>query len=78
MKTAISIPDTVFRVAERTAKRLGLSRSEFYRRAIEAYVEGLRRQDLRRRVDDAYAGEDSSIDRSVVRAQAKALRDQEW
>ncbi len=34
MKTAISIPDEVFRQAEQAAKRLGVSRSEFFTRAV--------------------------------------------
>jgi hypothetical protein len=33
LKTAISIPDQVFRRAEAAAKRLGLSRSELFTRA---------------------------------------------
>lgn len=39
MKTAISIPDELFRAADRAAKRLGLSRSQFYQRAIAQYLE---------------------------------------
>jgi len=35
MKTAISLPDPVFRSAERLAARMGVSRSELYRRALE-------------------------------------------
>ena len=34
MKTAISIPDTVFRSAEQLAARLGVSRSELYSKAM--------------------------------------------
>ena len=35
MKTAISIPDEVFRSAERLAQRLGVSRSELYAKAVD-------------------------------------------
>jgi predicted transcriptional regulator len=38
MKTAISLPDAVFRDAERLAKRLRKSRSELYREAVVEYV----------------------------------------
>ena len=38
MKTAISIPDDVFDQAERVAKRLGLSRSELFTKAVQAYL----------------------------------------
>lgn len=38
MKTAISLPDDVFREAERLARRLKKSRSELYREAVAEYV----------------------------------------
>jgi metal-responsive CopG/Arc/MetJ family transcriptional regulator len=39
MKTTISIPDDLFRAADRAAKRLGLSRSELVQRALTAFLE---------------------------------------
>ena len=38
MKTAISIPDPLFEAAEIAARRLGISRSELFQRAIAAYL----------------------------------------
>jgi metal-responsive CopG/Arc/MetJ family transcriptional regulator len=38
MKTAISIPDKIFKKADRLARRLGISRSQLYSEAVEAYV----------------------------------------
>lgn len=38
MKTAISLPDEVFEQAEKAAKRLKLSRSELYSRAVAEYL----------------------------------------
>ncbi|MGH7566907.1 MAG: ribbon-helix-helix protein, CopG family [Gemmatimonadota bacterium] len=38
MKTAISLPDEVFEQAEKLVQRLGVSRSELYRRALEEYL----------------------------------------
>jgi predicted transcriptional regulator len=38
MKTAISLPDAVFREAERLARRLRKSRSELYREAVAEYL----------------------------------------
>jgi hypothetical protein len=38
VKTAISLPDSLFEEAERVAARLGLSRSELYVRAIMRFV----------------------------------------
>jgi len=39
MKTAISVPDRVFRNADRLAARLGVSRSELYTRSVAALIE---------------------------------------
>jgi metal-responsive CopG/Arc/MetJ family transcriptional regulator len=38
MKTAISLPDAIFRDAERLARRLKKTRSELYREAVTEYV----------------------------------------
>lgn len=38
MKTAISMPDALFREAERLARRLKKSRSELYREAVAEYL----------------------------------------
>ncbi len=38
MKTAVSVPDDVFELAERLAKREGRSRSEVYSAALREYV----------------------------------------
>ncbi len=41
MKTAISIPDDTFEQAERRASSLGISRSEFFTRAAQRYLDQL-------------------------------------
>jgi metal-responsive CopG/Arc/MetJ family transcriptional regulator len=38
MKTVISIPDDVFRQAEHAAKRLGMTRSELFTRAVRDFL----------------------------------------
>jgi metal-responsive CopG/Arc/MetJ family transcriptional regulator len=38
IKTAISLPDSVFEEAEALAKHLGLSRSEIYTKLLVAYL----------------------------------------
>ena len=41
MKTAISLPDDTFRRVDRAAKQLGVSRSEFFARAAERWLDAL-------------------------------------
>jgi len=38
MKTAISLPDDLFKSGDSLAKRLGVSRSELYARALADFV----------------------------------------
>ncbi len=38
MKTAVSIPDPVFIEADALAKRMGITRSKLYARALDAFV----------------------------------------
>jgi hypothetical protein len=52
MKTAVSLPDELFAAGERVAKRLGLSRSELYARALERFVREHEGAEITRRVNE--------------------------
>jgi metal-responsive CopG/Arc/MetJ family transcriptional regulator len=45
VKTAISVPDETFQRVEQAAKRLGVSRSEFYARAARSWLDALDDED---------------------------------
>ena len=60
MKTAISIPDTVFQRADRFAKRKAISRSELYTRAIRAYLE--QEEHITEQLNAVYDTEESRLD----------------
>ncbi|GAB3760845.1 ribbon-helix-helix protein, CopG family [Microlunatus parietis] len=53
MKTAISLPDQAAARFDRIARRHGMTRSEFYRRAAEQYAEDLADAELTAQIDDA-------------------------
>ncbi len=78
MKTAISIPDKVFRSADALAKHLGVSRSELYSTAIVEYLSKHQGRHITARLDAVYAEEDSSLSPNLVRLQAKSLIREEW
>jgi metal-responsive CopG/Arc/MetJ family transcriptional regulator len=64
MKTAISIPDATFERAERRAKELGVSRSEFYAKAAERWLDALEQERTTEMIDEALRAapqEDSEI-----------------
>ena len=74
MKTAISVPDDVFEAAERTARRLGISRSELYARAVRAFLDDLLRNDVTERLNAVYGETPSPLDPVVGAMQGRALR----
>lgn len=80
MKTAISIPDEVFRQAELLAERRGISRSELYTTAIRQYVQDERFVGVRERLDAVYGAnpDDSQLDAALSDIQDQALLDDKW
>jgi len=56
MKTAISVPDETFQRVEQAAKRLGVSRSEFYARAAQSWLDALDDEDTTDAINRAIAG----------------------
>ncbi len=80
MKTAISIPDSLFEEAERLAKVRGWSRSELYANAVTAYVNSERFAGVREKLDSVYGlnQEDSAIDPLLADAQVRSLSKEKW
>lgn len=76
MKTAISIPDDVFRRAERLAKRRKVSRSQLYTAALIRMLEAEPKDELTRAYDAAFA--DDRPDRFASTAARAALASVEW
>jgi hypothetical protein len=80
MKTAISIPDSLFEEADRLAKTRGWSRSELYANAVTAYVNSERFSGVREKLDAVYGNneDDSAIDPFLADAQARSLPREKW
>jgi metal-responsive CopG/Arc/MetJ family transcriptional regulator len=75
VKTAISIPDEMFIRADAFARRLGLSRSELYTRALDAYLGPATDDAITAALDQVYGDEVSELDPVVRRAQIRAVGD---
>jgi metal-responsive CopG/Arc/MetJ family transcriptional regulator len=78
MKIALSIPDELFHSAETLCKRLGLSRSRLYATALEDFVAKHQAKKVTERVNAVYASEDSRLDRTTRRLQARSLARNPW
>lgn len=78
MKTAISLPDPVFRRAEKLARRLGKTRSRLYSEAVEEYVARHDPLAITSALDEVYSAENSRPDRFVKEAGRRILQSVEW
>lgn len=82
MKTAISVPDETFDRVSQTASDLGMSRSEFFARAAQRYLDELDAQSLTSQINNAMAHLDGT-DEAETAAVASGHRvldavDDEW
>jgi metal-responsive CopG/Arc/MetJ family transcriptional regulator len=81
VKTAISIPDETFQQVEVRAAELGVSRSEFFARAVQAYFEVLDAESWTHRINAAVdlVGTDESTELAVATGRRRLeLDEDEW
>ncbi|MDS3859202.1 hypothetical protein RIF25_00135 [Thermosynechococcaceae cyanobacterium BACA0444] len=78
MKTAISLPDSIFEEAEALALQLGLSRSELYAKALQAYLKKHNRDQILHQLNQVYATESSELDPVMARIQFMSLPHEDW
>ncbi len=78
MKTAVSIPDELFRKADELARRQGKSRSQVYQEALAEYV--LRRDPgtVTQAMDEVLEDVESAPDGWLAEAGRRALERSEW
>jgi metal-responsive CopG/Arc/MetJ family transcriptional regulator len=74
MKTAVSVPDDLFRQAEAAARRLRVSRSELYSKAIAEFLNKEDGRAVTERLNDVYSRHSARLDPGLYRAQLKSLQ----
>ncbi len=80
MKTAISLPDPLFKATERLAKRLGISRSEVVQRALALLIDKYRGSDVTAALDEIYSRPDApkGVDPVLLQMQLISLPQEKW
>ncbi len=78
MKTAVSLPDELFRQAEAAARRLRVFRSELYAKAIAEFLKQQDERTVTERLNDLYSQYPAKVDPALHRAQLKSLKKSEW
>ena len=78
MKTAISIPDPLYKEAERLTKRLRIPRSQLYAKALAEYIQRQRSRGIKEALDEVYEIESSDLDPVLTHLQSATLRREDW
>jgi predicted transcriptional regulator len=73
MKTAVSVPDDLFRMAEAAARRLRVSRSQLYATAISEFLNRQQGSAVTERLNEVYSRRPATVYRALHRAQRKSL-----
>lgn len=78
MKTAISLPDAIYRSAERLARRLKKSRSQLYAEAVAEYVARRDPEGITEAMNAVCAEVDTAADPLLRTAARRVLERTEW
>jgi len=78
MKTASSLSDNLFRLAENTARQLRMSRSQLYSVALSEFLERHHAAKITERLNEVYSKEPAKLDPAFHFAQLKSLESDSW
>jgi hypothetical protein len=76
MKTETSVPDPVLEAAERLAKELGVSLSEFCVAALTADMAAHHNEDITKKLDEVHAKEKSALEAGLPAIQIASIGEQ--
>lgn len=78
MKIAISVPDPIFRKAEKFRRRLRLARSTLYGKALQTYLESFDSGEVTEALNAVYPCEPSEVPKDLLRMQLASLPKEDW
>jgi DNA-binding transcriptional MocR family regulator len=78
MKTAISLPDPLFRQAETAARSLRISRSQLYATALAEFLSRRQADAVTERLNAVYSRRPAKLDAALQRAQLRSLDKDSW
>jgi len=78
MRTAISIPDPLFRSADRLARKLKLSRSGLYAAAVERFLQDHDDAAITSRINEVLAHQPSALAPELQSIQSRSVARDSW
>ena len=73
MKAAVSIPDSVFKAADKLARRMGVSRSRLYTIALQRFVQDHDDEGITAKLNEVYTPEPSALDPVLQSIQSRSV-----
>jgi metal-responsive CopG/Arc/MetJ family transcriptional regulator len=78
MKTAVSLPDDLFRLGETAARRLRVSRSQLYATALAEFLHRQRANAVTERLNEVYSRRNAKVDPLLHHAQLSSIDKDSW
>ena len=78
MKTAISIPDKLFKAADQYAKNHGFSRSHVFAKAIAQFLEQHPSDHITKQLNEIYSEESAKLNETISTMQFNSIEKEEW
>ncbi|MCG6170182.1 ChpI protein [Leptospira sp. FAT2] len=82
MKTAISIPDELFKTAEKTAKKLGIPRSQLFAKALEEFIQSHSKESVTEKLNQIYNNKSKETKNNItdlsIESLRKSLKNDSW
>jgi len=78
VKTTITLPNALFRKAERAALKMGISCSQLFATAITEFLEPISAEKTTQRLNRVYSQEPSKLDSVLELVQTRSLAREKW
>jgi metal-responsive CopG/Arc/MetJ family transcriptional regulator len=78
IKTAISIDSGIFKKVDRLARKLRISRSQFFTQAAKHMIKKDENLELLQKINDAYKGDDDNIRRKIEKQYTRKKVVEKW
>ena len=73
MKTAVSLPERLYKDAEKAAKSMGIPRSQLFAKALEEYISHHKRDKVTEKLNEIY--KKSNIESNIEETGLESIRD---
>lgn len=73
MKTAVSLPERLYKDAEKVAKSMGIPRSQLFAKALEEYISHHKRDNVTEKLNEIY--KNANIESNIEETSLESIRE---